>query len=274
MKVHARRLAVARSGARRGVRQRARARRPAPRRASRSFAHARRAFATSSGPQGRDVALTDPRTGEVDSRMRLTFDHVIGALQPFTYAPELAALLPEVIGRATAGDFGPLYAGAMLVTGRSRRAVEHRAPLLGHLRGRRAARVGRRSVATALADAAHETARATRARRVRGLAEGRGRGRRDHAGQERRSGADPFRRPRSGHAARRMAPRSRRRCRRAGTSSPAATATSCPRMRARRDSSRRSSTTRRSRRCRRPASSISRRARGRRVWPDRLGARR
>jgi pimeloyl-ACP methyl ester carboxylesterase len=67
------------------------------------------------GPKGRDVALTDPRTGEALT-LRLTFDHVLGALQPFTYAPELAALLPEVIGRAAAGDFGPLYAGAMLVT--------------------------------------------------------------------------------------------------------------------------------------------------------------
>ena len=68
------------------------------------------------GPQGRDVALTDPRTGEALT-LRLMFDQVLGALQPFTYAPELAALLPEVIGRAAADDFGPLFAGAMLVTG-------------------------------------------------------------------------------------------------------------------------------------------------------------
>ena len=67
------------------------------------------------GPEGRDVALTDPRTGEAQ-KLPMTFDQVIGALQPFTYAPELAALLPEVIGRAAAGDFGPLYAGAILVT--------------------------------------------------------------------------------------------------------------------------------------------------------------
>jgi len=67
------------------------------------------------GPVGRDLTLTDPRTGTSQS-MRMTFDHVIGALQPFTYAPELEALLPEVIGRAAEGDFGPLYAGAMLVT--------------------------------------------------------------------------------------------------------------------------------------------------------------
>jgi pimeloyl-ACP methyl ester carboxylesterase len=68
------------------------------------------------GPQGRDMALTDPRTGATQT-IRMTFDLVIGALQPFTYAPELSALLPEVIGRAAEGDFGPLHAGAMLVTG-------------------------------------------------------------------------------------------------------------------------------------------------------------
>ncbi len=68
------------------------------------------------GPKGRDIALTDPRTGE-SQMQRITFDHVIGALQPLIYAPELSALVPEIIGRAAAGDFGPLYAGAMLVTG-------------------------------------------------------------------------------------------------------------------------------------------------------------
>ena len=71
---------------------------------------------SSLGPEGRDVTLIDPRTGDSQS-MRLTFEHVIGALQSFTYVPELAALLPEVIARAASGDFGPLYAGAMLVTG-------------------------------------------------------------------------------------------------------------------------------------------------------------
>jgi pimeloyl-ACP methyl ester carboxylesterase len=68
------------------------------------------------GREGRDFALTDPRTGEPQTQ-RISFDHVIGALQPLTYSPELSALLPEIIGRAAAGDFGPLYAGAMLVTG-------------------------------------------------------------------------------------------------------------------------------------------------------------
>jgi pimeloyl-ACP methyl ester carboxylesterase len=68
------------------------------------------------GPGGRDVALTDPRTGKPQTE-RVTFDHVIGALQPLTYSPELSALLPEIISRAAAGDFGPLYAGAMLIAG-------------------------------------------------------------------------------------------------------------------------------------------------------------
>jgi pimeloyl-ACP methyl ester carboxylesterase len=68
------------------------------------------------GPAGRDVTLIDPRTGESTTH-RFTFDHVIGALQPLTYVPELQALLPEIIGRTAAGDYGPLYAVAMQVTG-------------------------------------------------------------------------------------------------------------------------------------------------------------
>jgi pimeloyl-ACP methyl ester carboxylesterase len=68
------------------------------------------------GPKGRDVAVTDPRTGAKETQ-HLTFDHVLAALQPLTYSPELSALLPEVIGSVAAGDYGPLFAGAMLVTG-------------------------------------------------------------------------------------------------------------------------------------------------------------
>ena len=49
------------------------------------------------GPKGRDVAVTDPRTGAKETQ-HLTFDHVLAALQPLTYSPELSALLPEVIG--------------------------------------------------------------------------------------------------------------------------------------------------------------------------------
>jgi pimeloyl-ACP methyl ester carboxylesterase len=68
------------------------------------------------GPKGRDVAVTDPRTGRVETQ-RITFDHVLAALEPLTYSPELSALLPEIIGRLAAGDYGPLFAGAMLVSG-------------------------------------------------------------------------------------------------------------------------------------------------------------
>ena len=67
-------------------------------------------------PAGRNVRVTDPRTGEAQT-MHLTFDHVIAALQPLTYSPELSALLPEVIARAEAEDYGPLLAAAQLVTG-------------------------------------------------------------------------------------------------------------------------------------------------------------
>ena len=68
------------------------------------------------GPMGRDVNIADPRTGEMQT-LHLTFDHVIAALQPLTYAPELSALLPEVLSSATSGDYGPLIASAQLVTG-------------------------------------------------------------------------------------------------------------------------------------------------------------
>ncbi len=61
------------------------------------------------GATGRDVTLTDPRTGEART-LRLSFDHVLAALQALLYVPELSSLLPEVIGRAAAGDFGPLFA--------------------------------------------------------------------------------------------------------------------------------------------------------------------
>jgi pimeloyl-ACP methyl ester carboxylesterase len=64
--------------------------------------------------RGRRVSLTDPRTGETLA-LTLTFDHVLAALQPLTYVPELAAMVPEVLDRAASDDFGPLYATASLV---------------------------------------------------------------------------------------------------------------------------------------------------------------
>jgi pimeloyl-ACP methyl ester carboxylesterase len=68
------------------------------------------------GPAGRAVTLADPRTGERRT-LTLTFDHVLGALQPLVYAPELSALIPEIVGRAAEGDFDPLFAAALLVAG-------------------------------------------------------------------------------------------------------------------------------------------------------------
>jgi pimeloyl-ACP methyl ester carboxylesterase len=68
------------------------------------------------GTGGRDIAINNPRTGVVET-LHVSFDHVIAALQPLTYAPELAALMPEMITRAAKGDYGPLFAAALAVTG-------------------------------------------------------------------------------------------------------------------------------------------------------------
>ncbi len=67
------------------------------------------------GPEGREVALVDPRTG-APRKLRLTPDQVIAAVQAPLYVPELASLLPEAIGLAAAGDFGPLFASASFLT--------------------------------------------------------------------------------------------------------------------------------------------------------------
>jgi pimeloyl-ACP methyl ester carboxylesterase len=68
------------------------------------------------GTSGRDVAVANPRTGATET-LHITFDHVVAALQTLTYAPELAALIPEAIARVAAGDYGPLFAAALLVSG-------------------------------------------------------------------------------------------------------------------------------------------------------------
>jgi pimeloyl-ACP methyl ester carboxylesterase len=67
------------------------------------------------GATGHAVALADPRTGEV-ATLSLRYEHVIAALQPLTYVPELRALIPEIIDRAAAGDFGPLFAATSMLT--------------------------------------------------------------------------------------------------------------------------------------------------------------
>lgn len=67
------------------------------------------------GDEGREVVLTDPRTGERET-VKLTFDGVLAGMHPLIYAPELAATLPAIIERAVDGDFSPLLAAAQLVT--------------------------------------------------------------------------------------------------------------------------------------------------------------
>jgi pimeloyl-ACP methyl ester carboxylesterase len=71
------------------------------------------AIKASLGPAGREVELADPRTGKTQA-LTLTYDHVLAALQPLLYVPELQSLLPEVIGRAAQGDYAPLLAAASL----------------------------------------------------------------------------------------------------------------------------------------------------------------
>jgi pimeloyl-ACP methyl ester carboxylesterase len=68
------------------------------------------------GPTGREVAFVDPRTGTPE-RMHITFDAVLAALQPLTYLPEVASLLPELLGLAAAGDYSPLMAANVALTG-------------------------------------------------------------------------------------------------------------------------------------------------------------
>ena len=65
---------------------------------------------------GRTITLHDPRTG-VAREMHMDYDTVIGALQPLTYAPEAASLIPELLALARDGDFAPLLAAALAVIG-------------------------------------------------------------------------------------------------------------------------------------------------------------
>jgi len=68
------------------------------------------------GPDGREMETTDPRTGATQRR-RVTSDMVLGALQPLTYAPETASLLPEMLALADRGDLGPLFASNPALSG-------------------------------------------------------------------------------------------------------------------------------------------------------------
>src|SRR5678810_915246 len=65
---------------------------------------------------GKSITLRDPRTG-ITRDLHVEFDMVIGALQPLTYAPEAASLIPELLALAQAGDFAPLVAASLVVIG-------------------------------------------------------------------------------------------------------------------------------------------------------------
>jgi pimeloyl-ACP methyl ester carboxylesterase len=68
------------------------------------------------GADGREVRIVDPRTGETQ-QVRLTYAALLTGLHPLTYIPELAVALPEILERAAAGDYSPLFAVAQLVMG-------------------------------------------------------------------------------------------------------------------------------------------------------------
>ena len=63
---------------------------------------------------GKSVSLRDPRTG-IERDMHIDFDIVIGALQPLTYLPEAASLIPELLALARDGDFAPLLAASLVI---------------------------------------------------------------------------------------------------------------------------------------------------------------
>jgi pimeloyl-ACP methyl ester carboxylesterase len=68
------------------------------------------------GPDGQDVRIVDPRTGEAQN-VRLTYAAVLTGLHPLTYVPELAVTLPEILARGASGDWSPLFAVAQMVMG-------------------------------------------------------------------------------------------------------------------------------------------------------------
>ena len=76
-----------------------------------AFAQLRRELAA-----GREVTVRDPRTGE-DRVLRVDFDTLLAALQPLTYLPEAASLVPELLALARRGEYGPLFAASLSVIG-------------------------------------------------------------------------------------------------------------------------------------------------------------
>ena len=47
----------------------------------------------------------------------MDFETVIGALQPLTYAPEAASLIPELLALARNGEYAPLLAASLAIVG-------------------------------------------------------------------------------------------------------------------------------------------------------------
>ena len=65
---------------------------------------------------GRTVRVRDPRTGDA-REMHIDFDTLVAALQPLTYLPEAASLIPELISLAHDGEYEPLLAAATTIVG-------------------------------------------------------------------------------------------------------------------------------------------------------------
>jgi pimeloyl-ACP methyl ester carboxylesterase len=65
--------------------------------------------------KGKQVTFEDPRIGAPQT-FTIRFEHVVGALQPLTYSPELASLIPELLQRALEDDYAPLVAATLAVT--------------------------------------------------------------------------------------------------------------------------------------------------------------
>ncbi len=236
-----RRLADARGRARGGARG-LRGGVVVQRRAPRSRRDAGQRSARQLGPAGRDGHARRSAHRRAARRSRSPSITCWRALQPLVYLPELAALIPEIARPRGRGRLRSAVRRRAARRRRRRRADERRAPLFGDLRRGRAARRPRRPrgglAATRDARAAPSACSpcATCGRAARQPADA------AHAGGERRAGADPLGRARPGDAARQRRRSRRRRCRTAGTSSPAATATSSRRTPARRGCRARSST--------------------------------
>lgn len=69
------------------------------------------------GPQGRELELVDPRTGRRE-HVHVSYDLVLSALQPLTYTPETASLLPQMLRLAAMGDLAPLLAANPSLAGK------------------------------------------------------------------------------------------------------------------------------------------------------------